>query len=244
MRTQQLSLAILALWPSCVARVIPPRTASRREMAALETTMASLALDSRHPVALELAGTASGISFQVRANDQAALAHLIAQMQSLYPQAEIVELTKEYDPLRLEQHEAMTVVELAPGAAPYLSLRTWEPRTWNARDATGAAPILGVLSSLQGLPPGRRAIAQIAMLPAAPAWSRIHLRKAVEHPLEPERAAERRQSRRNSNSPSAGAIVALGLLVVLALLWRRFGTQILFRRSRGRNWLNWSASLA
>jgi hypothetical protein len=227
MRTQQLSLAILALWPSCVARVIPPRTASRREVAALETTMANLALDSRHPVALELAGTTSGVSFLVRASNQAALAHLIAQIQALYPQAEIVELTKEDDPLRLEQHEAMTVVELMPGAAPYLSLRTWEPRTWNARDVTGADPILGVLSSLQGLPKGMRAIAQIAMLPAAPAWSRIHLRKAVEHPLEPEREAERRRSRRSSTGPSVGAIIALGLLVVLALLWRRFGTQIL-----------------
>ena len=212
---------------SCAARVIPPRTASRREMAALETTMANLALDSRHPVALELAGSASGVSFLVRAGDQAALAHLTAQVQALYPQAEIVELAQEDDPLRLEQSEAMTVVELAPGAAPYLSLRSWDTRIGSSRDATGADPILGVLSSLQGLPPDTRAIAQLAMLPAAPTWSRTHLRKAVEHPLEPERATERRRSRRGGSGPSMGAIIMLGLLVVLALLWRRFGAQIM-----------------
>jgi len=212
---------------SCAARYTPPRTASRREMAALETTMANLALDSHHPVALELAGSASGVSFLVRSGDQAALAHLTAQVQALYPQAEIVELAQEDDPLRLEQGEAMTVVELTPGAAPYLSLRSWDTRIGSSRDATGADPILGVLSSLQGLPPDTRAIVQLAMLPARPTWSRTHLRKAVEHPLEPEREAERRRSRRGGSGHSVGALVALGLLVVLALLWRRFGTQIL-----------------
>lgn len=188
--------------------------------------MANLALDRRHAVALELAATASGVSFLVRASDQAALTHLTAQIQALYPQAEIVTLSPEDDLLRLSQDEAMTVMELAAGAAPYLSLRTWEPRTWTARDATGADPILGVLSSLQGLPQNTRAIAQLAMLPARPTWSRPHLRKAVEHPLEPEREAERRRSR-GRNGPSMGAIIALGLLVILALLWRRFGAQIL-----------------
>lgn len=209
------------------ARVIPPRAASRREMAALETTMANLVLDSRHAIALELAATAPGVSFLLRATDQAAFAHLIAQVQALYPQAEIVALSPEDDPLRLEENEAMTAMELASGAAPYLSLRTWESRTWNAHEATGADPILGVLSSLQGLPSHTRAIAQLAMLPARPTWSRAHLRKAVEHPLEPERAAERRQSRRGSNGPSTGAIIALGILVILALIWRTLGAEIL-----------------
>src|SRR5579863_5616713 len=106
MHARQSPLSESASASSLAAQVIPPRAASRREIAALETTMANLALDGRHPVALELAATASGVSFLLRAGDQAALAHLIDQVQALYPQAEVVALAKEEDPFRLEQNEA------------------------------------------------------------------------------------------------------------------------------------------
>ena len=212
---------------SLAARVIPPRTASRREMAALETTMANLALDDRHPVALELVGDATGVQFVIRANVEEALAHLIAQIRALYPQAEIVPLDQEDDSLRQEQHEAVTVVELAPGAPSYLSLRTWDARSWERSESEGADPMLGTLSALQALPPDTRAITQLAMLPAKAQWSHAHLRKAVEHPLEPEREAARKRAGKSGNGPSMGAIIALAVVVALALIWRRFGRQLL-----------------
>ena len=72
---------------SLVLQVVPPRTASSRDMAALETVMQGLALDTRHPVALEIARTESGRQFLVRATSRAALEHLAAQIQARYPQA-------------------------------------------------------------------------------------------------------------------------------------------------------------
>lgn len=212
---------------SLAARVIPPRTASRRELAALETTMANLALDSRHPVALELAGDTSGVQFVLRVTTEASLAHLIMQMHALYPQAEIRLIDQEDDPLRRDKHEAASVVELAHGAPSYLSLRTLDTRSWERRESEGADPLLGILAALQALPVGTRAIAQLAMVPASAQWSHAHLRKAVEHPLEPEREAARRRSGKNGSGPSWGAIIALAVLVMLALIVRRFGKQLL-----------------
>ncbi len=46
-----------------VLQVVPPRTASSRDIAALETVMQGLVLDTHHPVALEIARTESGRQF-------------------------------------------------------------------------------------------------------------------------------------------------------------------------------------
>jgi hypothetical protein len=221
---------VLTHTPSCpqtpLAARITPRGMSRREMAALETTMANLALDARHAVALELAGDDAGVSFVVRAATAPALAHLVSQLQALYPQARIDLLERERDPLRLAANEAYSVVELGLGAPSYLSLRTWDARAWEQRDAEGADPLLAVLSALQHLPPGTRAVTQLAMLPASPTWSAPYARKAVEHPLEPERDVERKRAG-GSSGPSAGLIGVLAVIVAFALLWRREGSRLL-----------------
>src|SRR5205809_2072721 len=64
---------------SLVLQVVPPRSASNRDIAALETVMHGLALDVRHPVALEIARTTRGRQFLLRATSPAALEHLAAQ---------------------------------------------------------------------------------------------------------------------------------------------------------------------
>src|SRR5436189_6001272 len=86
-----------------VLQVVPPRTASSRDMAALETVMQGLALDTHHPVALEIARTESGRQFLVRATSRVALEHLAAQIQARYPQPRIQPLTD--DPLILRPAE-------------------------------------------------------------------------------------------------------------------------------------------
>src|SRR5205823_11688418 len=53
---------------------------------ALEAAMQSLVLDVKHPLALELAGTAERRSFIVRATSQVALDHAEAVLRSQYPQ--------------------------------------------------------------------------------------------------------------------------------------------------------------
>ena len=76
-----------------LASVIVPRVTSTRDITVLETAMQGLALDSRHPVALELAATASSRSFLLRATSALSLKHLADQVQARYPQAIIRPLT-------------------------------------------------------------------------------------------------------------------------------------------------------
>src|SRR5258707_11563838 len=97
-RSSQLQHQTLAL------QVIPPRSASSRDIAALETAMQGLALDDLHPVAVEIARTAKGRMFLLRATSPSALEHLASQVQARYPQATIMPLATEEDPLHVALH--------------------------------------------------------------------------------------------------------------------------------------------
>src|SRR5258708_2972109 len=169
--------------------IIPPAQI-KQEHVALEAAIQSLVLDKRHPVALELAGTAERRSFIVRATSQGALDHVEALLRSQYPQLDVRPLEECEDPFRLEPYEVVSAVELFAGGASYLPLRTWQE---NRQEQEEIDPVLGLLAALSKLPDGTRAIAQIALVPAPMNWSRKSLRKSVEHPLEPEQRAMQRQ---------------------------------------------------
>jgi hypothetical protein len=68
-----------------LASVIVPRASSTRDITALASAMQGLALDTRHPVALELAATASSRHFLLRAASALSLRHLADQVQARYP---------------------------------------------------------------------------------------------------------------------------------------------------------------
>ena len=208
--------------PCLVLQVVPPRTASSRDIAALETVMQGLALDTRHPVALEIARTESGRQFLLRATSRAALEHLAAQIQARYPQANIQPLA--HDPLILKPGEIVTAVELRPGAASYLPLRAFRERELPTE---GTDPLLGLLAAMSHVPANIRIVTQLALLPLPPTWSQADRRRAVEHPLEPERLRQRREmTTSGSTAPGAGAIIGMGMLVAFLLLWYRFSRML------------------
>jgi hypothetical protein len=208
--------------PCLVLQVVPPRANSSRDMAALETVMQGLALDTHHPVALEIARTESGRQFLLRATSRAALEHLAAQIQARYPQAMIQ--SPVCDPLVLKPGESVTVVELRPGAASYLPLRSFRERELPTE---GTDPLLGLLAAMSQVPSNIRIVTQLALLPLPPTWSQAERRRAVEHPLEPERMQQRREySTSGSTAPGTGAIIGVGMLVVLLLLWYRFSQKL------------------
>ena len=205
-----------------VLQVVPPRTASSRDMAALETVMQGLVLDTHHPVTLEIARTESGRQFLVRATTCAALEHLADQIQARYPQATLQQVAD--DPLVLRTGETVSAVELRPGAASYLPLRSWRERELPSE---GTDPLLGLLGALSHVPANMRVVTQLALLPLSPTWSQADRRRAVEHPLEPERQQQRRgRTASGSTAPSAAAIIAMGILVALLLLWNHFAQKL------------------
>ncbi len=214
--------AHMAAQQSLLRQVIPPRSASNRDIAALETVMQGLALGVRHPVALEIARTVRGRQFLLRATSPAALEHLTAQVQARYPQASIQPFTD--DPLILGPEETVTAAELRPGAASYLPLRSWREREL---PVAGTDPLLGLLAAVSHVPAHKRVIAQLALVPLSPTWSQGHRRRAVEHPLEPERQRQRRSmTTSGSSAPSTAGIIAMGMLVALLLLWYRFSQRL------------------
>src|SRR3989440_12050455 len=207
-----------------LASVLVPRAASTRDIVALETAMQGLAQDDRHPVALELAATATSRGFLLRATSAMALSHLCSQIQARYPQAIIQPVALEHDPLALCQREKVSVVELCAGAAVYLPLRAFREREWQQE---GADPLLGILGVFNHLSSHMRVVTQLALLPASPTWSRPYLRKAVEHPLEQEHLRTRLDmSGRQASGPGTFQLVGLGVLVAVLLLWWRFQKQI------------------
>src|SRR6266700_2940009 len=205
-----------------VLQVVPPRSASNRDIAALETVMQGLVLGVRHPVALEIARTVRGRQFLLRATSPTALEHLAAQIQARYPQATIQRLTE--DPLHVKPDEAITAVELQPGAASYLPLRSWREREL---PVAGTDPLLGLLAAISQVPAKMRVVAQLALVPLSPTWSQAYRRRAVEHPLEPERQRQRRTTTSSgSAAPSTSGIIAMGMLVAVLLLWYRFSKRL------------------
>jgi len=207
-----------------LASVIVPRATSTRDITALETAMQGLALDSRHPVALELAATASSRHFLLRATSAMSLRHLVDQVQARYPQAIIRPVSQQDDPFALREGEMVSAIELCAGAAAYLPLHAWRERELLQE---GADPLLGILAAFNHLPAHMRVVTQLALVPAPPTWSRTFRRKSVEHPLEKERLRERRElSRAQASDPGTFQLVGMSVLVALLLVWLRFKRQL------------------
>jgi len=186
--------------------------------------MQGLALDPRHPVALELAATATSRQFLLRATSPLALRHLEDQVRARYPQALIHSIPEQDDPLLLNENELVGAVELRPGAAAYLPLHAWHERDLLQE---GADPLLGMLAVFNHLPAHLRIVSQLALVPVPPTWSRHYRRKSVEHPLEQERLRARLEgSGVRPTGPSTLQLVSMGALVALLLIWLRFKRQL------------------
>jgi hypothetical protein len=207
-----------------LASVIVPRATSTRDITVLETAMQGLALDEKHPVALELAATATSRHFLLRATSAMSLKHLTDQVQARYPQAIIRTVGEPDDPLALRESETASVVELRAGAAAYLPLRVLRERELLQE---GADPLLGILGVFNHLPTHMRVVTQLALIPASPTWSRAYRRKSVEHPLEQERLRARRElNAMQVSGPGTLQLVGMGVLVALLLVWWRFKRQL------------------
>ena len=224
-----------------VVELIPPR--AEREGAldalALENLFQSVVLSAREPIALEIYGAPHERRLLARATSARSLAHLCAQLRAHAPQVEVRRVSPRDDaaserapadlnlapssltddPLILRVGERLRALELRPHGGAHLPLKLYEREELSAQ---GVDPLLGALAAMDGLPPGGRAVAQLALALAPERWSHGQQRLAVEHPLAQEQARERAQLRASATNSSGGAGTAgatgLGALAPLALL--------------------------
>ena len=203
---------------------IEPGGRENRALTALTAGMSSLVLRNQ-AIALEIAAHATPIgvrrTFLLRTQTLEGRTHLCAQLQARYPQARIVMLETEDDPLLLSSYEAVTCVTMHFGAPVYLPLKTWE-RVSREEEMEGNDPLLSLLAALSTLPPKHRAVVQLALAPASPTWSRQAQRLAQEHPLEEERFQRQLLARARMRSSNTIAhelfLECLGLLLLLLLV--------------------------
>jgi hypothetical protein len=148
----------------------------------------------RSPVALEIAADGERCRFLVRAQSDLQLRRLRGQVGAAYPQAALQALDwrslPSGDPLKVGPGEQSACYLMELRAGEYLPIRTFQDRDVDA-DAGAAQtdPLLGVLSTMQGLSPGWRMVSQLALVEAAhPNWAGAYQRLALEHPILAERA--------------------------------------------------------
>lgn len=134
-----------------------------------------------------------------------------------YPQAIVHHVSPEEDPLQVQEHEIISTMELRAGGEAYETLRSWSPGKPHEQ---GIDPLLGVLTTLEHLPAGMRAVTQLALTPLPSTWARNYQRLSVEHPLEEEREQRQEaQARLRRGAPGWEQILLLGILVALLVGW-------------------------
>ena len=121
--------------PQRLWSVIPPRT-GERTMLGVENLLASIA--APEPFSLEMAGDADGVTLMARCLDGSVVEQ---QMSAHYPQAVILEVDPENDPLRLVEGE-----------------RAWSTtlRAWTARSSCRCEPSATTTCSTKGPTPSSR----------------------------------------------------------------------------------------
>jgi uncharacterized protein DUF87 len=192
--------------------IVTPRT-NAASLSAAEHLFAAV-VGSRG-LSFELAGDANGRHLYVRCVDAATRARLAAQIGAAYPQAHARRLEQSVDPARLGEFEQQAACVLRLAEPEYLPLRVPRDLEIAADRAPQADPLLGILAALGELPAGWRALAQLVLSPAPADWARPHLRRSVEHALEPERAAA------SGRSSGWGGVMAAVVLLVAVLVGPR-----------------------
>jgi hypothetical protein len=200
--------------PADLVELISPRT-NAASYTPVEHLFAALSREGG--VSLEIGGDASTRRFYARVAGPNARALLNAQLSSAYPQ--ICARTAPVDPARRQPEEQVALVSLHLREPEYLPLRIFHDSEIVTDRAPQADPLLGVLAALGSMPLRWRALAQLVLQPAPQDWPRRHLRRTLEHALEPERAERFRAS---SSSGWGGVVLAaafLAAVVVLPQLW-------------------------
>jgi Helicase HerA, central domain len=196
--------------PVQLVEIVSPRT-NAATYTPLEHFFAALARAGA--VSLEIAGDTQARRFYSRLPGGVARERLEVPLGAAYPQARLRPAAM--DPARRLPDEQVAACRLELREPEYLPLHILRDAELVAHRAPQADPLLGVLAALGSLPPGWRAVAQLVLRSAPPNWARRHLRRSVEHALEPERAQAAGRS-----TGWGGVVLGLAFLVAVIVLPR------------------------
>jgi hypothetical protein len=206
----------LSTAPVELVELVSPRT-NGASYTSIEHLFAALSREGG--VSLEIGGDATARRFYMRVTGPRAQGLLHGQLSAAYPQTRA--RAASIDPALRRSGEQIMVSRLELREPEYLPLRIPRDIDIASDRAPQADPLLGVLAAVGGMPAGWRALAQLVLQPAPRNWASRHLRRTLEHALEPERA-ERARTGSRSGSGWGGVVLAaafVAAVVVLPRLW-------------------------
>ena len=180
----------LSTAPVELVELVSPRT-NGASYTSIEHLFAALSREGG--VSLEIGGDATARRFYVRVAGPRAQGLLQGQLSAAYPQTRA--RAASIDPALRRSGEQIAVSRLELREPEYLPLRIPRDIDIASDRAPQADPLLGVLAALGAMPAGWRALAQLVLQPAPRNWARRHLRRTLEHALEPVRARSARSHR-------------------------------------------------
>ena len=196
--------------------VTPPRT-GERTLLSVENMLGSIAVPE--PFSLELVGDMDGVTLMARCIDDQVVRGQIAVR---YPQARIVEVSPEDDPLRLREGEEAWGMTLRASGPEYVPLRTF--RDDDLLDP-GSDPLMALLGALSDLNEGERVVARLMLNSLGPDWSQQYMEKAEQQPAtQPQDSGYSNQVKHHQTDVTNMAILGVGALVALkGYLWVKAG---------------------
>ena len=160
--------------PPVLLAVTPPRM-GERTLLGVENLLQSIAVPE--PFSLELSSTVDGVVLMARCHQKQAV-H--GQVMAHYPQARIVEVPPDDDPMQLRGGEQAWGMSLFANGPEYVPLRTF--RDDDLLDP-GSDPLIALLGSLSALRPGERIVSRLLLRSLGPDWSESYQAKSFKQPV-------------------------------------------------------------
>ena len=196
--------------------VTPPRT-GERTLLGVENLLGSIAVPE--PFSLEMAGDIDGVTLLARCIDGEVVRGQIAVR---YPQARIVEMSAEEDPLRVREGEQAWGMTLRAGGPEYVPLRTF--RDDDLLDP-GSDPLMAIIGALSSLNEGERIVARLLLRSLGPDWAELHQTRVLGGQPRPARADQ--QGEQTGSQGAEGlkmAVLGIGALAAMkGYFWVRDG---------------------
>ncbi len=203
--------------PVKLLAVTPPRK-GKRTMVGVENMLGTLALPE--PFSLEIAGDVDGVTLMARCRSRSMVKQ---QLEALYPQALINEVSPTEDPLRMEGGEQAWSTALRIEGPEYVPLRVFGDDDLVVQESDPLIPLIGSMANLQQ---GERLVARLHLTSLGHDWAQAHQSKLYNGQQQhyPTESPQTQDAKRHSSEGVRMIVMGIGAAAILrGYFWVRQG---------------------